>query len=289
MTGQTRCSRKWCATLTMCRCERCTPDAFRTRKLIEAGLLPPARSDEAWVVLNRLLAAGWTSTAIESATGVPKRGIEDAIISLKGDGPRRLFGRVIADRIINHGAPTRGYIGAWGPRRRLQALAVMGWGLDDLAGPTGLPIMTLSTIRAGRVTRTRPQHAAVIARAFHDRAMVPGPSPQAAERARRAGWVGPLAWDDDIDDQAAVPHGVPTGRQKARRGVDEQAVELALAGPASTPDLTTEERRVVVARLSAVGCSGPQIAAHLRVNVQTIQRDREALGLVVHRAEAVAS
>lgn len=287
MTEQTRCSRKWCATLTMCRCERCAPDAYRTRKAIEAGLLPPARSDEAWDVLDRLLAAGWTSTAIESATGVPKRGIEDAIISLKV-GPRRTFGRVIADRIINHRAPTRGYIGAWGPRRRLQALAVMGWGLDDLTEATGLPIMTLSTIRSGRVTRTRPQHAAAIAIAFHERAMTIGPSPQATDRARRAGWVGPLAWDDDIDDVDAVPHGVPTGKTRARRGVDEQAVALALAGPASTPDLTAEERRLVVARLSAVGCSAPQIATHLRVTARTIQRDREALGLVVHRAEAAS-
>lgn len=55
--------------------------------------------------------------------------------------------------------------------------------------------------------------------------MRPGPSSQARALAARRGWVGPLAWDDEvIDDSAARPQGVrPAG---AARDVVADSEEL---------------------------------------------------------------
>lgn len=284
-TSGRRCVRRWYGTYPSCTCAACEPIRARMKKRSKAGLLPKARSDEAWEVIDTLLARGWSPLAIASAAGVSDRGMLSALQTRREGRPRR-FGRAVAERIIGHGEPTRGYVSAVGPCRRLQALAAVGWSLEALSERSGVPVMTLSTVRSGRLEHVRPGTARVVDEIFRAHAWTPGPHRHAVDHAAAQGWVSPLAWDD-IDDPAEKPRGIH--REHKKRHMDEIAIARALAGPASTPDLTAEERRVVVARLDALGCSGPQIAAHLRVDVRTVQRDREALGLVVRRAEAVAS
>lgn len=276
---EVRCSRRWYSTYTACGCPTCRPERARMKKRQKAGMLPPpARWQEAWDVLDHLVARGWSAQAIASAAGMSERGILNALEVLRETGHRRRFGRTIAERIINHGEPTAGHVGATGPMRRLQALAVVGWGLDEVSSRTGLPIMTLSVIRGGKVQRTNPANAAAIAAVYADLAWRPGPGVQAAAVARRRGWVSPLAWDD-IDDPADSPHGLDLTEHPET--VDDLAVARACGAGVSVPALLRPvDRREAVRRLTERGWSLDVIADHLKVTARTIHRDREALGLV---------
>jgi hypothetical protein len=90
-----------------------------------------------------------------------------------------------------------------GTVRRLQALSAIGWGLVDLSAETGMAIAALGRLRAGtHATHRRTRQT--IAELYDRLSMTPGPSQRARDYAARAGWLPPLAWDDDdIDDPGA--------------------------------------------------------------------------------------
>lgn len=121
------------------------------------------------------------------------------------------------------GTPTT--IDAIGARRRLQALACMGWGLTALAAETGIYWNHLYSLRSGRRVRMwRPTGDAI--RVVYDRvADRLGPDPRAITWARKHGWAPPICWDDDtIDDPDAQPdYGTKVPRQQA---LYEDACEL---------------------------------------------------------------
>lgn len=255
------------------------PEQRRLRKRAKAGALPGSPSERAWRELDRMRAAGWSMTAIASATGIPFDGVS-SLLEPRSRGRR--IGQVRAWQIIRHGRPTEGHVGALGAIRRLRALAVMGWDTTTLAGIAGVPARDLRALRAAEYRTVRVDLADAVERLFHDLCMRQGPSKRSVTIAtRRHGWAPPLAWDD-IDDPAERPRGVTDparGRSRGTgRSIDEIAVARAMQGPAQTPDLTTAERRIVVGRLVAVGCSSAQIAAHLGVTSRTVDRDRAALG-----------
>ena len=91
--------------------------------------------------------------------------------------------------------------------------------------------------------------------------------------AQRAGWRGPLAWDDidhdpdELDEAAALEQpGSPAAR------VDVVAVERAMRG--EQLPLTALERRDAVARLTSRGLSARCIAELLHTTVRTVTRLR---------------
>jgi hypothetical protein len=96
---------------------------------------------------------------------------------------------------------------ATGSRRRLQALAAIGWSSLEVKEASGVSNGFLSAVRAGHHETLRPFFADKIAEAYDSLSMRVGPSTRARNLAQRKGWVPPLAWDDDeIDDPAAKPH-----------------------------------------------------------------------------------
>lgn len=208
MNAPVVCRRRPTSTWTECRCEECRARNSRLRKMWEAGVLPASRAGDAAELLARLVAQGWSSTAIASASGISRRTLDRQVVRARA-GERVLLHRHTADLILSMGAPTAGFVGAAGPSRRLQGLARMGWTLDDLAAETGLPFSTLAVIRQGTRSQTAARAATLIAAVYDRLCMVPGPSPVTAVYARSQGWVPPLAWDDDtIDDPTASPEGV---------------------------------------------------------------------------------
>jgi hypothetical protein len=85
-----------------------------------------------------------------------------------------------------------------GVRRRIQALAWMGWSYQAIADNAGIHhdrslgnILKRPTIRRDT--------AAKIDAAYRRLCMEPGPSPKTAQRARAKGWLSALVWDN-IDD-----------------------------------------------------------------------------------------
>jgi transcriptional regulator with XRE-family HTH domain len=156
---------------------------------------------------------------------------------------------------------------ATGTRRRLQALAAIGWSYPELAARCHVARSTLAkwTTRATVYTATA-RTVADLYEQLHD---TPGSSVKSSRRAAAAGWPPPIAWDDDtIDDPTAVPF---AGEAV---DIDEVVVQRALAGRPVT--LSRPERVEAVRRLTAAGRSAADIAAVLGVDDRTVQRDRSA-------------
>lgn len=95
-----------------------------------------------------------------------------------------------------------------GIRRRVQALAWMGWPAGEIARRAGTTRASLATLTLPTRRPSRALHRRVAA-VYEQLCTVPGPSRIAAGRARGLGFAPPLAWDEDtIDDPAARPAGV---------------------------------------------------------------------------------
>lgn len=111
-------------------------------------------------------------------------------------------------------------VDATGTRRRLQALACLGWSTNTL-----VPYLKLSNTRIRYLQRTPPgttihtELAARVAKVYDQLAMrIPTGHPrsasQARDRALAAGWIPPLGWDDeDLDRPKAKPRTRPTPRK----------------------------------------------------------------------------
>jgi hypothetical protein len=107
-------------------------------------------------------------------------------------------------------AATAGRVDAAGTRRRLRALAALGYTQAYLIGRLGMaPTMTykLWDERRGGVSAVTARKAAAL---YDELSMTPPPDTYGSERVRREaarrGWAPPLAWcDDTIDDPGAQP------------------------------------------------------------------------------------
>lgn len=131
-----------------------------------------------------------------------------------------------------------------GARRRLQALATLGWSCQALADRAGVSYHTLRTVYHRDQVMTPTD---VMVRELYDRFWAfPAPASKSSAttvaNARRQGWVGPLAWDDDeIDDPAASPHGMTVGDLgcgwRARVRVEDIEEVLTVAPVTTTREL----------------------------------------------------
>lgn len=113
---------------------------------------------------------------------------------------------------------------AIGTQRRIQALMVLGWTSRDIAERCGwaTPQAVTELLTARRFIQRST--AALVAAAYDELSMRPGPSAQNRVRCRRKGWAPPLAWDN-IDDPDEVPNF--GGRDT---DVDPVVVERLLSG-----------------------------------------------------------
>lgn len=100
-----------------------------------------------------------------------------------------------------------------GVERRLRALVAIGYDNNDLARETGLDPTWISKLLNNPRTRVNEHTRDNVVKVYDRLSMTPGPSQRARDRARRHGWVPPLAWDDEtIDDPATQPQ---VGRKRA--------------------------------------------------------------------------
>lgn len=182
-----------------------------------------------------------------------------------------------------------------GTRRRLQALAVIGWSPALLATRLGwrAPNSVRNLMSATGPAQVNIRTAAAVCALYDDLAMTAGPSMRARRHAERAGWVPPLAWDDaNLDDPAAgpAPQWRPQPRLVDRRtGVDHAAVTLACAGRLPTSiTLTKQEREEIVGWLHRAGLNDGEIAqrVHPHLTGSGAQRIRGRLQLPALAGEA---
>ena len=262
----TACIRRPGSIWTLCKCDTCRADIARKAKLRRNGhAVVDDRRAEARARLAQWRDAGYSVGVIAHMTG-----IRVATLAEHVNGTRNWMTHSTAEKILNATAPTdaAGFIPSTGTWRRLRALTVMGWSMSSLSTRTGVPECTLHALRDPAHATTRPRFAAAVATVYDELSMTPGPCRYAATRARRKGWLPPLAWDD-IDDPSETP-----GATATDDGLDEVAVLRLMEGSSTTS--TLEERTEAVRRLASRGMTDRAIAERIGQTERNVHRVRVA-------------
>jgi len=274
-----------------CRCPSCRKantdgEAARRRRHLYGTPGTYVDSAEAREHLRALRAAGYTLRAIARTTGVSRQTLTRLQQSASDAGPSRTRVHAITAARLLELSPddlniaTGALVSARGVRRRLQALAAIGWTMPALANQLGRTPANLRRVLASdRVTERTDRQI----RALYDRLWNRQPdrstrrrraaSERARDHARANGWVAPLAWDDidrDADPFSCDKH--------ASDDVDDMDVDIAVERIiARLPiSLTAAERDAVIARLSRSGWSLEDIAEVMGISSRTVSRSRAA-------------
>lgn len=204
------------AQLDGCRCGSCTKAIRRRRKQYRLGIKPavsplvPARRVAEH--LAALREAGVSHRNVAERIGRSTSAVRRYAYLRDGRVRFESVKEILAIPVPSRPVPADGYVDAVGSRRRLQALAVMGWPLGVQAQRMGLSQAALTHIRMGRVLVVRARTAALIA-GWYRYLLAHPPRPHERSTAadaivRRVGanWVGPMAWGQGaIDDPSARP------------------------------------------------------------------------------------
>jgi transcriptional regulator with XRE-family HTH domain len=256
-------------------------EAYRRRQIAYGCWEPWADAEPVRAHVRHLMTQGLSRRRVAELADVPDAAVMRLLYGGTGRPPvRQIRGHraraLLAVRATRDVLSPHARVDATGTHRRLQALVAMGWSQVKLSEQLGVHRDVVSQYLSR--AKVYAQSAAAV-RDLYDRLWnVPPPEAtrwdrSAAEYARRkaaaAGWVPPLAWDDEtIDDPAARPHGAT----KAAHVVDPIAVEQVLAGHGG--GLNRAERREAVRIGTARGLSAEELAALLDISDRTVQRDR---------------
>ena len=171
------------------------------------------------------------------------------------------------------GRPELRRVAAVGARRRIQALMALGHRGVDIAEVAGMHPRQVQLTAVTRRWVSPVTHARIVA-AYEALSGRPGVSEKTRQRARRAGWAPPLAWEFvDIDDPLAEPEemlgrhlrSVPTDL------VDDIAVERAANGDRSVR-LNRPEREAAIRLMASRGVSPSRIGLVLGVQHKIVMR-----------------
>lgn len=226
------------------------------------------------------LAVGMSMEQVAAAAGVAS----STVNRLMRDPSTRLRARVSAAILAVRPARPLTPVGV---TRRVRALACLGWSVTEIAAAAGVNVDTVKEVRRGERRELHTAGPALVA--AYDALSMRTPSPltrqdrsavtQVRNRAARAGWAPPLAWDDDtIDDPAATPDlGAPPADARHDDVVDDAVLDRVLTGiPTAT---TSAERAALIPVLAARQLSDRDIAALCRTTDRTIHRTRLRLGV----------
>lgn len=179
----------------------CEPDYRRQVRMRLTGYVDPT---PVLHHLRRLRALGWTWEQIGATAhishSVPYDLAQHRYQRLQKVSADALLAVPLTSRESHRG------VGAHGTKRRVQALAWMGWPEAEVAARCGVRPKTI----AAEIDRGRVSHrlALRVAAVYADLSHVPGPSQVAAGKARSLGHPPPAAWDEDtIDNPRARPIG----------------------------------------------------------------------------------
>jgi len=174
--------------------------------------------------VQMLLDSGMSFRAIVLTAGWNSRHSLVTVLGNKKVTPSTLA-RVLAVQPISDQRGDR-YVDATGTRRRLQALARLGWSARAIAKRLGrMDPNTYVLIRAGRTTTVRGRTVDDVRRLYDELWDQQGPSERTRRWAAEQRYALPMEWDDDeIDDPTAKPRRFV----KKGRGVQLEDVEFLL-------------------------------------------------------------
>lgn len=155
--------------------------------------------------LRELLASGWTQVGIQIATGVPDHTICAIVNGIHTQVFRETAQTLLAFQPDQDTERPGYWTDPTGTVRRIRALASIGYPLHAIADAIDVPNTTLRHIAAGHRQKVAKDIARKIAAIYPRLITRPGRSQKARQLANARGWHGPMAWDHNIDDPAAVP------------------------------------------------------------------------------------
>lgn len=95
-------------------------------------------------------------------------------------------------------------VDATGTRRRMQALAAIGWTASEQGRRIGWAPTNVTKLFRADKAKVEARTADLVRRLYDELSMTPAPPGRPATQARnwaaRNGWLPPLAWDDDLID-----------------------------------------------------------------------------------------
>ncbi|MFH9413996.1 hypothetical protein [Streptomyces rochei] len=153
--------------------------------------------------IHSLRKGGWTNIEIADTAGVDRRTIHNILHGEVTTVHQRTNTSIL--KLRPEDAPNR--VPAIGTRRRLEALAVMGWPISHIGDEAGIYGTQVREIVVGRRQRIPRDQAEAVERIFREKALKPGPSKRTRTIATQNGWVSALAWDN-IDDPDEKPQGL---------------------------------------------------------------------------------
>lgn len=292
-----------------CRCPECTDakylhDSWITKQKAYGRYGASSKFVDAVPVrahLESLRAAGMGYRRVAAMVGLPAVSVFRIEHRHNGYPPSRKVLRSTADAIlaVRPDIAAGANVDAAGTRRRVQALVACGWSYAEISARMGRPYGDRVHVRrftfATAVTRRTRDEVAVVFDRMWD---VRPPAASSRERATRtrmmriaaaAGWLPPLAWDDDsIDDPAAIPAGrMPHGPacaacthescQQIRPPLDEVLVARIMAGThqARRQVPTSPELVAAVRRLAGLGLSDGEIGGRVGRSKDAVLKVRE--------------
>ena len=231
-----------------CRCQPCVQATRRARKISRAGLTALTDATPAKRHIDRLIAAGHTACSIAYTAG-----LEPNLVHYIHRTAKRTRPAVIAAILAVH--TPEGHVSSAGTRRRLHALATLGWPLHEIGARLGVGETTVShwALRERVATTT----ATKVARLYEELWDQPGPSTRTRQRAERLKWAPPLAWDD-----GAGPHGIDNPKARPY--------------PWKRWDSDRRRSRHDISDLRAAGLTDTEIAHRLGIQPESLQRRHAA-------------
>lgn len=182
-----------------CRSARRAYNQHKRRQIAYGRWNPWGDIDAVRTHIARLRASGMTQARIAAAARIASSHVSN-IARGTGAVSRQTAEAILAVRAAQE--VDAGYVPAELVRRRIQALACLGWGAPDLARESGVSARGLWYVRK----RTWVQAAVYrkVAAAYDRMSMTVAPESQYTTRIRaRAAslsWLPPLAWDDSLID-----------------------------------------------------------------------------------------
>lgn len=272
-----------------CRCEECRANysAYQAPRRRPSQLVSAEAVRKHALYLVNEYGFGGQSRLAELA-GVPSKRISEILWGAVSRGrklpPQRLTWTVYSNAIlgvsqeqmVDVGSGHHRFMMADGTRRRVEALACLGWSRGQLCKMGGISEDGISErrLKEGRkVSRGTADRVRILYDKLWDQ---PAPDSRASRWVRGVaasrGYAPPMAWDDDqIDDPKAHPTRGSTDR------VDPLIAELVMSGVVKWEGLRKVDRQVVAAAIISQGWSAERADKQAGINKRTYAHFRNRL------------
>jgi hypothetical protein len=235
---------------------------------------------------------GLPAHRIASGSGAPMSVIRHVLYGNNPLPPARKLHTEYANMIMSYRPTLDDYplgstIPSTGSRRRLQALATLGWTFRALAARSAVShrqlmhVMHRPTTSVAVALTIRSLYNELWNRSPHADEVPPAIVKRTQTNATKEGWNGPLAWDDDtIDDSKARPR---RGR-KDDGGVDMAKVMRRLEGE-KLPLSSWENTAAIEYGARTRGLSFDAIAELLAMEIDSVKRTWERIKVRARAAD----